>query len=68
MEYKEINNSSDRISGAYEVRATTYTDGGNTFYYVWEVSFRNETLQDFIDATGIKPLSVTGVRRLGDNE
>jgi hypothetical protein len=68
MMFKEINNSSEKMSGGYEVRGITFTDGGNTFYYAWEVSFVNETLQDFVDLTGVKPLSITGVRRLGDNE
>jgi hypothetical protein len=68
MKFKEIDNNVERLSGVYEIRATTFTDGGNTFYYVWEVSFVNETLQDFIDACGIKPMSITGVRKLGDNE
>jgi hypothetical protein len=61
-------NGNEKMSGVYEVRGTTYTDGGNTFYYAWEVSFVNESLNDFVVATGIKTLSITGVRRLGDNE
>lgn len=68
MKFIQIKNNTFKISGVYEVRATTYTDGGNTFYYIWEVSFTNETLQDFIDATDIPNLSITGVRYLGDNE
>jgi hypothetical protein len=68
MTFKEINNSTEKMSGVYEIRGTTFTDGGNTFYYAWEVSFVNETLQDFIDITQVQPLSITGVRRLGDNE
>jgi hypothetical protein len=68
MMFKEINNSSEKMSGVYEVRGTTFTDGGNTFYYAWEVSFVNETLQDFVDLTGVRPLSIAGVRRLGDDE
>jgi hypothetical protein len=67
MTFKQIDNN-EKMSGVYEVRATTYTDGGNTFYYVWEVSFVNESLQQFIDATEIQHLSITGVRKLGDNE
>jgi len=68
MKFIEIGNNTEPLSGVYEVRATTFTDGGNTFYYAWELSFVNETLQDFIDACGIKPMSITGVRKLGDNE
>jgi hypothetical protein len=68
MTFKEINNSTEKMSGVYEIRGTTFTDGGNTFYYAWEVSFVNETLQDFINMTQVQPLSITGVRRLGDNE
>jgi hypothetical protein len=68
MTFKEINNSTEKMSGVYEIRGTTFTDGGNTFYYAWEVSFENETLQDFINMTQVQPLSITGVRRLGDNE
>lgn len=67
MKFTQLNGK-EKMSGVYEVRGTTYTDGGNTFYYAWEVSFVNESLQDFIDATEIKTLSITGVRRLGDNE
>ncbi|MCI4436542.1 MAG: hypothetical protein JHC33_07010 [Ignisphaera sp.] len=68
MTFKEINNGTEKMSGVYEIRGTTFTDGGNTFYYAWEVSFVNETLQDFIDITQVNPLSITGIRRLGDNE
>jgi hypothetical protein len=68
MTFKEINNSTEKMSGVYEIRGTTFTDGGNTFYYAWEVSFVNETLQDFINMTQVQPLSITGVRRLGGNE
>lgn len=67
MKFVQLNGN-EKMSGVYEVRATTYTDGGNTFYYAWEVSFVNESLNDFIKATGVQHLSVTGVRKLGDNE
>jgi len=66
MTLKEINNSSERLNGVYEIRATTYTDGGNSFYYAWEVLFVNETLQDFINICNMRPISITGVRRLSD--
>lgn len=64
MKFLEINESAYALNGKYEVRATTYTDGGNTFYYQWEVEFNNETVEDFIKDTGIDTLSVTGLRYL----
>lgn len=67
MKFTQLDGN-EKMSGVYEARATTYTDGGNTFYYAWEVSFVNESLNDFIKATGVNALSITGVRRLGDNE
>ena len=67
MTFKELDGK-EKLSGIYEVRGTTFTDGGNTFYYAWEVSFVNESLHDFIIATEIHALSITGMRRIGDNE
>ena len=64
MKITEKNNT-DKLIGVYEVRATTFTDGGNTFYYVWEVEFDDESIADFVEAVGIKQLSVTGVREIG---
>jgi hypothetical protein len=68
MTFKETTNDTQILTGKYEVRGATTTDGGSTFYYSWEVSFSNETLQDFIKATGIETLGITGLRYIEPSE
>lgn len=64
MKFIEVSESTYKLNGKYEVRGTTYTDGGNTFYYVWEVEFNNETVKDFLTVAGINTLAITGLRYL----
>lgn len=66
MTFKHINDN-EKLSGIYEVRCIAYLYDGYE-HHAWEVSFVNESLQDFINATEIKSLFITGIRRLGDNE
>jgi hypothetical protein len=61
MIFREVDYNGRVLNGKYDVFGSYTTDGGSTFYYVWEVEFNNETIQDFINATTLKDLGITGI-------